>query len=408
MTPGSDRADAARVALAAIVGEPDLGPAVLADPAALSAILTDYLPGAPRETGPLLAAAQADVAGMLREHAARGMDPATAIRLAAAHLAASTSYSSEACLWASGELAIALGLTTADRLPQLAPQGEGTVLAAAPGAVAGPDVAMTGQATGPPEPARSAGEPAGGSAPAGAVPSPLASQRARGAGSRSGQARLMLAGAGTALVAVAAAAVVVVLVAQRGHGQAGRSPPPPATSRSVSHSSAPTVTRVLVYEPWASSGFAHAISAHATITGQCFATSLTTGRDDAYRCTSGNELLDPCFSNPNSASGSGQVACPYPSPDSVTIINLTAELPTAPPGQASAPSPWLVILTDGRRCWSTSGAAGFQVAGLANTFACGGGLNLFGPPRRGTTWTILHQAKGQATLTPTTIVTVYE
>ncbi len=376
MRSGSGRADAARVALAVIMGEPDLGAAVLSDPAALSPILTDYLPDSPRETGPLLAAAEADVAGMLRDHVARGMDPATAVRLAAASLASRTAYSSEACLWVCGELAIALGLTTADRLPQLAPPGEATVVA---------------------------------SAPAAADPSPRVSPPVPGGGSRGGRARRMLAATVAALVAVAATAAVLVLVAQRGHGQAGRSPAaPPGTSRSVSRTPARNVTRVLVYEPWASSGLAHGIGAHATVTGQCFGTSLTSGRSDAYRCISGNTLLDPCFSNPGAGAGSGQVACPYPSPYSVTIIDLTTSLPAAPPGQAGTPSPWLVILANGRRCWSTSGAAGYQVAGLANTFACGGGLNLFGPPRRSTPWTILHQAKGQATLTPITIAAVYE
>ena len=116
----------ARVALAAIVADVDLGPGALSDPAALSNLLSDYLPSAPRETGLLMAAAQADVSGGLREHVAHGMDPATAIRIAAASLEARTAYSAEACIWVTGELAIALGLTTADRLPQLAPPSQRT------------------------------------------------------------------------------------------------------------------------------------------------------------------------------------------------------------------------------------------------------------------------------------------
>jgi len=109
----------ARVALAAIVADADLGPAALSDPGALSNLLSDYLPGSPRETGLLMAAAQADVAGRLREHVAHGMDPGTAIRITAATLAERTAYPAEACMWVTGELAIAIGITTADRLPQL-------------------------------------------------------------------------------------------------------------------------------------------------------------------------------------------------------------------------------------------------------------------------------------------------
>jgi hypothetical protein len=109
----------ARVALAAIVADADLGPAALSDPGALSNLLSDYLPGSPREIGLLTAAAHADVAGRLREHVAHGMDPPTAIRITAAILEARTAYPAEACMWVTGELAIAIGITTADRLPQL-------------------------------------------------------------------------------------------------------------------------------------------------------------------------------------------------------------------------------------------------------------------------------------------------
>jgi hypothetical protein len=88
MTTGFDAS--ARVALAAIVADASLGPAALSDPGALSNLLADYLPGASREAGLLLAAARADVAGTLQDHVAHGMDPATAIRITAASLAART------------------------------------------------------------------------------------------------------------------------------------------------------------------------------------------------------------------------------------------------------------------------------------------------------------------------------
>ena len=122
----------ARVALAAIVADADLGPAALSDPGALSNLLSDYLPGSPRETGLLTAAAQADVAGRLREHVTHGMDPATAIRITAATLEARTAYPAEACMWVTGELAIAIGITTADRLPQLVAPWQPTDVASKP------------------------------------------------------------------------------------------------------------------------------------------------------------------------------------------------------------------------------------------------------------------------------------
>jgi hypothetical protein len=114
MSAAFENACVVRIALAAIVAGPEHGPSALSAAPILSNLLSDYLPYSPRETGSLIAAAQAEAAGMLRDHVRRGMDAATAIRITASALAAQTAYSSEACLWAAGELALALGLTTPD------------------------------------------------------------------------------------------------------------------------------------------------------------------------------------------------------------------------------------------------------------------------------------------------------
>src|ERR1700689_5484098 len=126
MTAEFEQARQARAALRAITSDPAYGPAALSDSRVLSNLLSDLLPDARREIGPLLAAAEADVAGSLRDHVARGMDAATAIRIMASDLASRTAYSVEACYWATGEFAVALGLTTTDRLPARAPAGHET------------------------------------------------------------------------------------------------------------------------------------------------------------------------------------------------------------------------------------------------------------------------------------------
>jgi len=82
-------------------------------------LLHDLLPDAPREAGILTAAAQKNVAGMLREHIGQGMDAALAIRLAARSFADSTAFPPEACEWAATELAVATGVLD----PREAPAG---------------------------------------------------------------------------------------------------------------------------------------------------------------------------------------------------------------------------------------------------------------------------------------------
>jgi hypothetical protein len=126
-----EHAGQARIALLSIVSDPACGPAALSDASALSNLLSDLLPDAPRETGVLVAAAQARLAEQMREHVDKGMDAATAIPLAASSLATRTAYSEGACAWAAGELAVALGLTTVDELPVLTPPEHQTAIAPA-------------------------------------------------------------------------------------------------------------------------------------------------------------------------------------------------------------------------------------------------------------------------------------
>jgi hypothetical protein len=107
-----------RAILAAIVADPAFGPAALSRPATLFGLLTEYLPDSPGQTGPLLAAAQVDVPEALRRRIAAGIPHATAIRLAANRVAARTGLPEEACLWATCEFALALGLITIDELSE--------------------------------------------------------------------------------------------------------------------------------------------------------------------------------------------------------------------------------------------------------------------------------------------------
>jgi hypothetical protein len=110
-------AAAAWPALQAIVADPAHGQAALSNGQLLGHLLSDYLPEAPREARILVAAADAGVPDRLREQAASGVDVGGAIRLAASSFAASSGYSAQACEWAAGEFAIALGLVVAGQGP---------------------------------------------------------------------------------------------------------------------------------------------------------------------------------------------------------------------------------------------------------------------------------------------------
>jgi hypothetical protein len=168
----------------------------------------------------------------------------------------------------------------------------------------------------------------------------------------------------------------------------------------------PAATQVIAYEPWAVNTLAPGIQVASTVKGSCWTSSGVSDRSDAYRCLSGNNLFDPCFASPY-VSSPGQVACPYPSPESVTVINLTKPLPLQSlPGQQ--PNPWLLDLANGQQCFSHTGAV-IEVGGMPALFSCGPRASLLGKPQRSNrTWTIYYQAQPGSSLTMVPIAKAYE
>ncbi|HEX5190374.1 MAG TPA: hypothetical protein VFW16_12575 [Streptosporangiaceae bacterium] len=98
-----------RKALRSIVGDPQLGTAVLADPHVMANLLKDLLPDLPRESALLVAAARCDLVGLLTGHLGQGLDLGTSSRLAAGWFAERMPFTDDACTWVVAELAIALG-----------------------------------------------------------------------------------------------------------------------------------------------------------------------------------------------------------------------------------------------------------------------------------------------------------
>jgi len=163
-----DQSGQARAALKVIVDEH--GPEALASAGTMSNLLKDLLPDTPRIAKILVAAAEDRVAVVLREHVVQGLDATVAARLTASSFAEGTMFAPEACAWAVGEFAVALGLLSAGSDPvsipllrddassitspaaavpdQLAAHAP-TVVAPLPGSPAGPPRAWTdGQPTG--------------------------------------------------------------------------------------------------------------------------------------------------------------------------------------------------------------------------------------------------------------------
>src|SRR5215469_14328342 len=107
---GNEQGDEAQQALRAIGSNPAYGVPALSSAPIMANLLKDLLPDAPREVSILVAAAEAGVAGNLRDRVSEGMDVGTASAVVAGSFAASTPFRPEACTWAVSEIARALGL----------------------------------------------------------------------------------------------------------------------------------------------------------------------------------------------------------------------------------------------------------------------------------------------------------
>lgn len=99
--------DQVRDALRLVIA--DFGDAALSSPQTISEVLDDLLPDAPAGKALLVAAAEANLAGQLRELLHQGMDANTAARLAAFSFASATTFTAGACSWAADAFAEALG-----------------------------------------------------------------------------------------------------------------------------------------------------------------------------------------------------------------------------------------------------------------------------------------------------------
>jgi hypothetical protein len=108
-----DPSGEAQAALRTIVTDPRYGPATLSNAPTMGSLLRSLLPGAPRETSVLVAAADAGVPWNLQSWLAQGMELDAASRVTAGALGDRTALTSDACTWAVAALATALGMGSA-------------------------------------------------------------------------------------------------------------------------------------------------------------------------------------------------------------------------------------------------------------------------------------------------------
>ena len=129
----------------------------------------------------------------------------------------------------------------------------------------------------------------------------------------------------------------------------------------------------------------------AVVDGSCWTNSIAAPfRDDAWRCTVGNNIHDPCFKIP----GNANLLCdPNPgntSDTSPVILSLVKPLPK--PGKIPAPgSPadgaWLIKLKGGILCSPFTGTLPFSDKGDVASYGCSNKRLIFSINADGKVWT---------------------
>jgi hypothetical protein len=149
-------------------------------------------------------------------------------------------------------------------------------------------------------------------------------------------------------------------------------------------------TRVTIFRPFQNGKVAPSLHVTKTVKGQCFSGSSADPRSDAWRCSAGSVIADPCFSDPKVPSW---VLCPgdgSPFGTGVVRLALSRALPKSlgnhgSPGEGN---PWAVKLAGGRVCTFLTGAT-FAYHGERVNYGCTVKVFLAGSPDRSqATWTI--------------------
>jgi hypothetical protein len=139
----------------------------------------------------------------------------------------------------------------------------------------------------------------------------------------------------------------------------------------------------------------------AIVAGSCWTNSIAAPyRDDAWRCTVGNEIHDPCFQIPGNTNLRCNVSPKDATDPSSIILSLTKPLPK-PEGHLTPAAPydgaWLIELKGGIMCSPFTGTLPFSDKGDIANYGCSDQRLIFGINADGKAWTAKVGSLGAAT-----------
>ncbi|GAX58261.1 serine/threonine protein kinase [Streptomyces olivochromogenes] len=171
-----------------------------------------------------------------------------------------------------------------------------------------------------------------------------------------------------------------------------------------------TQTQVVTISPWSPDGTpAGGITITGRASGSCFGTAESTMRTDAWRCSAGNRILDPCFS-PDSNPEDTSALCLDGAPNRMVELSVPQGFPGNNDHMPGGPDvePITLVLSNGARCSFTGGGTS-TLAGQRLNYGCDNGGYLYGYPNKtAALWTISYSAPNSGASVSTPITTVYQ
>lgn len=155
-------------------------------------------------------------------------------------------------------------------------------------------------------------------------------------------------------------------------------------------------TQIKLLTPFGPAGLSIGMAVTEKVNGSCFTGSIASpSRPDAWRCSSGNGILDPCYQR--ILGDEKQLACPVggPWPANVVLLTLTQPLPSEPRKETNRENtlPWALELANGQHCTLFTGATA-PVAGMRINYGCPGGFQVVGEIDRGQpVWRVFFQGE---------------
>jgi hypothetical protein len=157
-----------------------------------------------------------------------------------------------------------------------------------------------------------------------------------------------------------------------------------------------TRTQIKLLTPFGPAGLRIGMAVTEKVDGNCFAASAASpSRPDAWRCSSGNGILDPCYQR--IMGNEKELACPVggPWPANVVLLTVTQPLPSEPRKEMRREDtlPWALELGNGQRCSLFTGATA-PVAGMRINYGCPGGFQVVGDiDRSQPVWRVFFQGE---------------